>query len=100
MKITQPNNSAAALIIVLAFVVLLTGLVVAYFSRTVADRQVAQGSFNQTKTDQLAMSATDLIITDLKQEIANGSASPAPVVQGITLYYPSPAASPSRGSRG
>src|SRR5882757_4829680 len=73
VKIKQPNNSGAALIIVLAFVVLLTGLVVAYFSRTVTDRQVAQGSFNQTRTDQLAMSATDLIMTDLKQEIANGS---------------------------
>jgi len=95
VKIKQESDSGAALIIVLAFVVLLTGLVVAYFSRTVTDRQVAQGSFNQTKTDQLAMSATDLIITDLKQEIVNGSTSPAPVVQGVALYYPSPTASPN-----
>jgi len=86
VKIKQPNNSGAALIIVLAFVVLLTGLVVAYFSRTVTDRQVAQGSFNQTKTDQLAMSATDLIMTDLKQEIANGST--AATVGSITIYTP------------
>ena len=86
MNIEQPNKRGAALIIVLAFVVLLTGLVVAYFSRTVTDRQVAQGSFNQTKTDQLAMSATDLIMTDFKQEIANGST--AATVGGITIYTP------------
>src|SRR5207245_9649841 len=69
---------AAALIIVLAFVVLLTGLVLAYFSRATSDRPVAQSSFHQSKVDQVAVSGMELIIGDLRQEIVNGSASPAP----------------------
>src|SRR5207249_2098612 len=39
---------------------------------------VAHGSFNQSKADQLAISAVNNIIGDLRQEIVNGSASPAP----------------------
>jgi Tfp pilus assembly protein PilX len=77
------NKRAAALIIVLAFVVLVTALVVAYFSRTVTDRQVAHGSFNQTKADQLAISAADIIVADLKQEILNGSTATA--IQGAKV---------------
>ena len=74
----NPRNKAfqirgAALVIVLAFVVLLTGLVVAYFSRTMTNRQLSNSSFNQVKADQLAMSAADVIVGDLKQEIAAGS---------------------------
>ena len=65
----------AALVIVLAFVVLLAGVVTAYLARTTSDRQVAHGSFNQIKADQLARSALSIVIGDLKQEIANGSTS-------------------------
>src|SRR5438128_8149602 len=73
------HERAAALIIVLAFVVLLTGLVLAYFSRATSDRPVAQSSFHQSKVDQVAVSGMELIIGDLRQEIVNGSASPAPI---------------------
>src|SRR6266566_5057827 len=78
------RERAAALIIVLAFVVLLTGLGVAYLSRTTSDRQVAHSSFNQTNVDQLAQSAMDNIIGDVRQEIADGST--ATTVNGITIY--------------
>src|SRR5436305_14575315 len=67
------RERGAALLIVLAFVVLLTGVSVAYLSRTTSDRQVAHGSFNQSKADQLVASSMDNIIGDLRQEIANGS---------------------------
>src|SRR5712692_6189698 len=77
-KAISSREQAAALIIVLAMVVLVTGLVVAYFSRATSDRPVAHSSFNQAKVDQLAQSAMDNIIGDLRQEIVNGSASPAP----------------------
>ena len=63
-------SKGAALIIVLAFVVLATGLGLAYFSRTTADRQVAQSSSNDTTADLLARSALDITVSDLKQEIA------------------------------
>jgi hypothetical protein len=76
-KAPSSREQAAALIIVLAFVVLLTGLSLAYLSRTTSDRQVAHSSFHQSKVDELAASAMDLIIGDLQTEIANGS-SPTP----------------------
>src|SRR5437870_7524812 len=82
------RERAAALLIVLAFVVLLTGVGVAYLSRTTSDRQVAHGSFNQSKADQLAASAMDNIIGDLRQEILRGSATPAPSFgSGNNVYY-------------
>jgi hypothetical protein len=86
------HERGAALIIVLAFVVLLTGLVLAYFTRSTTDRQVAHSSFNQTKVDQLALSAANMIVSDLEQEIANGSIDPAPTFGSgrntSTLYIP------------
>src|SRR6266478_4126282 len=77
-KVISSRERAAALIIVLAFVVLLTGLVVAYFSRATSDRPVAHSSFNQSRADQLAASAMDLVIGNLRQEITGPSPTPAP----------------------
>ena len=62
-------SKGAALMIVLAFVVLLTGLVLAYFSRAGTDRQLAQSSYNDTSADLLARSALDIVVSDFKQEI-------------------------------
>src|SRR5947208_12476622 len=85
------RNQGAALIIVLAFVVLLTGVSVAYLSRTTSDRQVAHGSYNQTKADQLVASVMDNIIGDLRKEIANGS-SATTQADGTKVYMPTAAA--------
>jgi hypothetical protein len=83
------QNKGAALIIVLAFVVLLTGLVVAYFSRASTDRQLAQSSFNDTDADLLARSALDIVVGDFKQEIVNGSTATSTglAVPMPTVYY-------------
>src|SRR5436190_20570059 len=64
-------SKGAALIIVLAFVVLVTRLSVAYFSRASTDRQLAQSSHNDTSADLLARSALDIVVGNLKQEIRN-----------------------------
>jgi hypothetical protein len=87
----SPREKAAALLIVLAMVVLLTGLAVAYLSRTTSDRQVAHASFHQSRVDVLAQSAMDLIIGDLQQEIANGSTAISEP-DGSTVYTPMVAA--------
>jgi hypothetical protein len=63
------SSKGAALMIVLAFVVLLTGVALAYFSRTATDRQLAQSSYNDTNADLLARSALDIVVGDFKQEI-------------------------------
>src|SRR5438552_15036428 len=87
---SKSSNKGAALIIILAFVVLLTGLVLAYFSRAATDRQLAQSSFYDTDAYLLARSALDIVVGDFKQEIVSGSlnisSSAAP------FYSPTPAA--------
>ena len=72
----RTRENAVALLIVLAFLVLLAGITVAYISRTATDRQVAHGSFNHAKSDQLARSALDIIVADFKQEIASAGTAP------------------------
>lgn len=76
----RSSNKAAALIIVLAFVVLLTGLTLTYFTRTTSERQLAQSSYNDTSADLVARTALDIVVSDLQQEIINGSGSPSPTV--------------------
>src|SRR5467141_2265021 len=75
-------SKGAALMIVLAFVVLLTGVALAYFSRTTTDRQLAQSSYNDTSSDLLARSALDIVVGDFKQEIV---AHPT-VTPGLPFY--------------
>src|SRR5437899_1064984 len=84
----RSKERAAALLIVLAFVVLLTMLSVAYLSRTTTDRSIAHGSFNRAKANELAESATDVIIGDLSQEVTSSSNSDATTVGSTTIYTP------------
>ena len=77
----QDPNRGVALIIVLAFVVLMTGLVVAYLTRAGIDRQLAQSSFQDTKSELLSRSVLDLIVADFKQEIADGALVTATNIQ-------------------
>jgi hypothetical protein len=88
------SSKGAALIIVLAFVVLLTGLVLAYFSRTTTDRQLAQSSFNDTSADLLARSALDIVVSDLKQEIINNPTVSTANVQPTPYGTPTPGNTP------
>ena len=67
-----------ALVIVLILVVLLCGLVVAFFSRALSQRQISDNSANQIRVELLARGAIDAILGDLKTEIAAGS-------RGITI---------------
>src|SRR5215510_1760628 len=93
VKGLRTERRGAALIIVLAFVVLFTGLGVAYLSRTTSDRAVAHSSFKQSDVDQLVQSAVDNVIGDLRQEITNGSTATTDP-DGNVLFY-TPACSPS-----
>ena len=83
------RNRGVALIIVLAFLVLLVGLVIAFLSRVMTERQVSNSSAGEARADILAHSGLDVITGDLKQEIVNGSVTPAPTpAPGVWLYYP------------
>src|SRR5436305_2418306 len=86
------TSKGAALMIVLALVVLLTGLALAYMSRTTTDRQLAQSSYNDTSADLLARSALDLVVSDFKQEmLAHPTVTPAsPFYITPAPYTPAP----------
>ena len=75
-------SKGAALIIVLAFVVLATGLSLAYLTRTTTNRQLAQSSYHDTSADLLARTALDITVGDLKQEIIT-----TPVTKTISNRY-------------
>src|SRR4030095_3441299 len=92
VKGLRSRRRGAALIIVLAFVVLFTGLGVAYLSRTTSDRAVAHSSFKQSDVDQLVQSAVDNVIGDLRQEMTNGSTAVRDADGAILYYTPTAAA--------
>ncbi len=79
------SEKGAALVIVLAFVVLLTGLAVAYLSRASMDRQMAQASFRDADADILARGALEIVVGDFKQEVVNGSTAAS--IPGV-YYFP------------
>jgi len=66
-------RGGSALVIVLAFVVLLTTLVLAFLANSLNNRKLSDSSANQAKVELFAQGAVDCIIADLKQEIIAGS---------------------------
>lgn len=90
------DHSGVALVVILVFLVLLSGLVMAFFSRATADRQLSQRYADTVDTKLLAQGAVNMIIGDLKQEISAGSTNVP--VGSSTLTYPATAQSavPSR----
>jgi Tfp pilus assembly protein PilX len=94
------STTGVAIIIVLVFVVMLTGLVVAFFSRALSDRQVSNSSANATKVELFAQGAADQIVGDLKQEIVAGSTLFGTVCTPTTAANAMPALVGSTGSNG
>jgi hypothetical protein len=89
-------SKGAALMIVLALVVLLTGLALAYMTRTTTDRQLAESSYNDTSADLLARTALDVVVSDFKQEIlAHPTVTPASPFYITPVPY-TPAPTPGR----
>lgn len=85
MKAAATRKQGIALVIVLAFIVLITGAVVAYFSRAMAGLRLSESNLNQSRAEQLAVSAADIVTGDLIHEIKAGSINPPP---DVSLYEP------------
>ena len=83
------SQKGMALVITLGALVLVTVLVLAFFSRAQLNRQIAFSSTNLAKTDMLARSALDLVVGDLRDEIITNSI--ATNISGVTVYLPSSA---------
>jgi Tfp pilus assembly protein PilX len=72
--LSKNTEAGAALLIVLAFTVLITGLVIAFFTRTTSDRQLSRSSLANTAADALARGALEIVVGDFRQEIFNAGA--------------------------
>lgn len=81
-----PRQDGVALVLTLAFVVLLTFIIVAFFSRAVLDRRISGGSTAQVRAEMVAEGAMEMILTDLRREIAAGSE----ILEegGVTIFLP------------
>jgi len=86
----RAKRDGVALVIVLAFIVLLTGLIVAFFSRSLLDRQISDSSVSRARVSAFADGATDTIIGELKQEIALSSSATTITTGTVTttIYTP------------
>lgn len=72
---------------VLSILVLLTAVIIAFFSRTVLNRQISYTSTKLVTCDYLAQSANDIIIGELRNEIADPVNSR--ILHGGNSSYPS-----------
>ncbi|MDR2463396.1 MAG: hypothetical protein LBD30_06415 [Verrucomicrobiales bacterium] len=76
------NNRGSALVVVLAMVVLLTALVVAFFSRALLEQQISTSSANQVKVELFTRGVVGVIESELRQSLeATGT-----VIGGVRYY--------------
>jgi len=90
------RSRGVALVITLGTLVLVTVLILAFFSRAQLNRQVSFSSTNLLKADMLGRSALDIIVGELRNEIANnGSSSNGGNASYPNTYFPN-AATPAQ----
>jgi Tfp pilus assembly protein PilX len=73
MKPVSAQRRGVVLVITLAAVVLLTVLILAFFSRARLNGQISYSATNNIKSDFLAHSALNILTGELRQEIVAGS---------------------------
>lgn len=82
-----PNHQhrrGSALIITLSATVLITVVILAFYSRVMMERQISFSSTNQIKAEALAHSALDIVVGEMREEIRSGSTA----LNGGNANYP------------
>src|SRR5262245_53875579 len=87
-RIRVRGTRGAALLIVLAFMVLLAGLVLVFLKRTSSERIVSDSNSNQTQVNLLLRGAVARLIEDMRGEIMDSSASTHVQNGGKDFYVP------------
>jgi len=86
------GDSAAALLITLACITILSGLVIAYLAHSLVEMQISTASAGQTSAVLFARGSVDAVIGELQQEITAGSIAYAPSGSDLrdpaTLFLP------------
>jgi hypothetical protein len=85
---SRGSNQGVALIFVLAVLVLMLGLVLAFFSRATQQRQVSTASTATLKVAFVSQIALDLIVADLRQEMEEGSEIDPMEDPGVNAWRP------------
>jgi len=67
------GERSVALLVTLAFIALLSTLILFYFAQTASYHTLSNSGFNDFKSGTLGQSALQVVVGDLQQEIANGS---------------------------
>jgi Tfp pilus assembly protein PilX len=80
------SQRGVALVVVMAIVVLMVGVVMAFFSQSLLQRQISKSSASQTSVEMFANGALNTIVNNLQQEIVKGSAISS--TNNVTLYIP------------
>lgn len=78
------NSRGFALILTLSAVVLISTLILAFFSRAILNARIAYSSSNQIKTDILCRASMDIICGELREELRTGSTT----LDGGNATYP------------
>jgi hypothetical protein len=78
------------LVIVLAFVVLLAGVIIAFFTRAISERTESGGNVHEVEADILSRSGLEMVVADLQQEVVTNSATSN--VGTEKIYIPTSAA--------
>jgi hypothetical protein len=81
------RREGAALIITLAFMILLAAILVIFFTQALSYRQQSNGSFNDFKSATIGQSALETVVGDLVQEMTNGSPATIYNQGGTNVVY-------------
>lgn len=77
-----------ALVLTLSAVLLLSVLILAFFSKAQLDRQISSSSTSLGKATGIGRCALDLIVGELRDEIIDGNHSTLNTVSGVPLFVP------------
>ena len=82
------GKKGMALVITLAALVLLTIVILAFFSRAQLQRQIAYSYAGLMRSDSLARSALDIVAGEIREEIAAPDHSGSLVSSNLVIYQP------------
>ncbi len=82
----RESHSAMALVITLSLIVLLSAMIVSFYSYATANRKIENSRANQVKVEQLARSAGDYVVQKFMSEISVNST--ATTTGSVTIYNP------------
>ena len=86
--ITPCKKAGMALVVTLAIMVLMLGITLAFFSQVLLERSISDNSAANAQVDLLARSSCEVVVADILQEIAAGSALDSTPTAARSVFQP------------